>query len=56
MVMNEAVKSSIIQSSDANVIQRIAVAQGMTTLRQDGIRKVCEGVTSIEEVFRVTQQ
>ncbi len=56
MLMDEAVKSSVIKSSDANVIQRVAMAQGMTNLRQDGVRKVCAGVTSIEEVFRVTQQ
>lgn len=55
MLMDEAVKSSVIKSSDANVIQRVAMAQGMTTLRQDGVRKVCAGITSIEEVFRVTQ-
>ncbi len=55
MMMNESVKSSIIKSFDANIIQRVAMEQGMVTLRQDGVRKVCEGVTSMEEVLRVTQ-
>jgi general secretion pathway protein E len=30
--------------------------QGMVSLRQDGAKKVLEGITTIEEVFRVTQQ
>ncbi|MDH4321114.1 MAG: type II secretion system ATPase GspE [Desulfobulbaceae bacterium] len=55
MMMSESVKSSIIKSFDANIIQRVAMEQGMVTLRQDGVRKVCEGITSIEEVLRVTQ-
>jgi general secretion pathway protein E len=32
------------------------VEHGMLTLRMDGARKVLEGVTTIEEVFRVTEQ
>lgn len=56
MVLNEAVKSAVLNSSDANVIRAKSIEQGMTTLRQDGVRKVLEGVTTIEEVFRVTEQ
>jgi general secretion pathway protein E len=32
-----------------------AVSRGLGTLRMDGARKVLEGATTIEEVFRVTQ-
>jgi type IV pilus assembly protein PilB len=39
-------------SSEAN-IKEAAVAEGMTTLAQDGFEKVCEGVTSVEELLRV---
>jgi general secretion pathway protein E len=42
--------------ADASQIRRQAVLEGMTTLRRFGGRRVLEGVTSIEEVLRVTQQ
>jgi type II secretory ATPase GspE/PulE/Tfp pilus assembly ATPase PilB-like protein len=34
----------------------MAVEQGMVTLRQDGASKVVKGVTTVEEVLRVTQK
>jgi general secretion pathway protein E len=34
----------------------MAIRKGMTTLRSDGMTKVLQGVTSIREVFRVTQE
>ena len=36
-------------------MQRLAVDEGMTTLRQDGIAKACAGITSLAEVIRVTR-
>lgn len=56
MEINDAIKSVILNTSDANQIKKSAVGQGMTTLRQDGISKVLQGITSIEEVVRVTQE
>ena len=56
MGMDDAVKNMILKTSDANAIKQKALEQGMTTLRQAGAQKVLEGVTTIEEVFRVTQQ
>jgi general secretion pathway protein E len=56
MILDDALKSMILKTSDSNAIKRRAVKQGMITLRQDGARKVLSGVTTIEEVFRVTQQ
>jgi len=56
MILDDALKSMILKTSDANAILRRAIKQGMITLRQDGARKVLAGVTTIEEVFRVTQQ
>jgi len=40
----------------ANVIKRRAVGKGMLTLRMDGWRKIGQGVTTLEEVLRVTQE
>ena len=56
LLMDEDVKTTILRTSDANAIKKVAVQHGMVTLRQDGARKVLEGITTIEEVFRVTEQ
>ncbi len=56
MILDDSLKSLILQTSDANAIRRKAMEQGMVSLRQDGAQKVLEGITTIEEVFRVTQQ
>jgi len=53
--MTEAIKTLVLKTSDANQIRQVAVGQGMRTLRDDGIRKVLEGTTTISEVLRVTQ-
>jgi general secretion pathway protein E len=55
MVMNDDMKNFILTTSDSNQIQRKALANGeMLTLRQDGLQKVMAGMTTIEEVYRVT--
>ncbi len=52
--MSPALQDMVLKTSDANQIRKLALAQGdMRTLRQDGIRKVLEGVTTLEEVLRV---
>ena len=56
MILDENIKNLILKTPDANVIKRQAINQGMTTLRQDGARRLLEGVTTVEEVFRVTYQ
>jgi general secretion pathway protein E len=56
MLLDDAVKNVILKTSDANAIKRTAVERGMMTIRQDGAQKVIDGITTIEEVFRVTQQ
>jgi general secretion pathway protein E len=54
MVLNDPLKKLILKTSDSNTIKENAVNYGMMTLMQDGARKVLEGITSIEEVYRVT--
>jgi type II secretory ATPase GspE/PulE/Tfp pilus assembly ATPase PilB-like protein len=44
------------KTTDANLLKRAAQKKGMITLRQDGIQKALDGITSIEEVLRVTQE
>jgi len=56
MILDEPVRNLILKTSDANAIKQKAIEQGMLTLRQDGAQKVLDGITTIEEVFRVTYQ
>jgi general secretion pathway protein E len=56
MMLDDRVKNLILKTSDANATKRRAVEQGMIALRQDGAQKVLNGITTIEEIFRVTQQ
>jgi general secretion pathway protein E len=45
-----------LKTSDSNAIKRKAVEQGMITLRQDGALKLVNGITTAEEVLRVTEK
>jgi general secretion pathway protein E len=56
MLVDDAVRELVTQSIDAKTIKRTAIQRGMHTLRADGARKVLEGVTSIEEVLRATEE
>jgi type IV pilus assembly protein PilB len=53
LVVTEAVEHLIIEGGTADDIHRLAVEQGMVTLRQSGLRKALEGETTLEEVLRV---
>ena len=54
MNMDDTLKNLILKTSDANAIRYRAIKRGMVTLRGDGAQKVLDGITTIEEVFRVT--
>jgi general secretion pathway protein E len=56
MVLNEELRSLLLKSYDSNVIKKRALEMKMLSLRQDGIQKLLNGVTTIEEVFRVTMK
>ncbi len=56
LVVDDDLRSLIVQSVAANIIRDKAIAKGMRTLRQDGWRKALAGSTSIDEVLRVTQE
>ena len=53
--VNEQVRSRIVERASASVIKREAVANGLITLRRDGITKVLQGKTTMQEILRVTQ-
>ena len=56
MTINDEVRTSIMNNSDASTIKNIARAHGMKTLREDGALKVKQGITTIAEVTRVTRE
>lgn len=51
--MDEDIEKLVVSAATAHKIGRAARDKGMNTLRQDGFVKVKQGITSIEEVFRV---
>ena len=53
MEVTEDVERLAVERASTMAIAALAREQGMTTLREDGLRKVLEGVTSLEEVLRV---
>ncbi|MFL2873127.1 MAG: GspE/PulE family protein [Pseudohongiellaceae bacterium] len=55
LMMSDAIRHHIANDSDANVIRDQAVAEGMQTLREDAIEKLKNGLTTPEEVVRVTR-
>src|SRR5205814_1654778 len=54
--VSEAIRRLIIKRASAAVIKNQAMTEGMKTLRVVGIEKALEGVTSLEEVWRVTAE
>lgn len=55
MLMSDPLRDKVTQTVDSKTIKRAAVEGGMRTLRTDGARKVLEGITSIEEVLRTSE-
>ena len=51
--VTDDIRDLILQNSDASTIMKAAVKNGMRTMLDDGIQKVKEGLTTIEEVLRV---
>jgi general secretion pathway protein E len=56
LVIDEDIRHAITERKDAQSIRSIAMAKGMRTLRSDGFEKVLSGITTVEEVLRVTQK
>jgi general secretion pathway protein E len=52
--MTDAVRAKVLERADAHEIEKAAVAGGMRTMVRHGIERVTAGVTTIEEVLRVT--
>ena len=55
LVLSESIRELILSGADGNRIQDAAINAGMDSIKIDGLRKALQGVTTIEEVSRVTQ-
>jgi general secretion pathway protein E len=56
LVMTDEIRKLVLHREDMGAIHRAAVAAGMRTLYEDGMCKVVRGITSLEEVLRVTRE
>jgi general secretion pathway protein E len=54
--ITDETRGLIVRKIPAGEIRRHAVAQGMVTLREDAWAKACAGLTTVEEILRVTQE
>ena len=54
--MTDPIRKLIMAHEEAGTIQKLAIAEGMQTLYENGLVKVTEGVTTLEEVMRVTSE
>ncbi|MFH1347489.1 MAG: ATPase, T2SS/T4P/T4SS family [Candidatus Margulisiibacteriota bacterium] len=55
LVVNKEIRELIIKKASGAEIRQAAIKAGMKTLREDGMLKVSEGITTLDEVLRVTQ-
>jgi type IV pilus assembly protein PilB len=54
MTVSEHIRALILERAAIDTIVSVAVREGMSRLREDGLEKVREGVTSIAEIERMT--
>ncbi|MEA1927652.1 MAG: ATPase, T2SS/T4P/T4SS family, partial [Candidatus Auribacterota bacterium] len=55
LLVDDDIRRMILERTNTGVIKKAALKKGMLTLRMSGAQKVAEGITTIEEVIRVTQ-
>lgn len=53
LVVNDEIRDAVVAGASVGEIKRLGDENGMITLRQDGLRKVREGITTIEEVMHI---
>ncbi len=54
MLVDDDIRTLLVKGSDSGAIKKAAAAAGMINLREDGIQKVFQGVTTIDELMRAT--
>ena len=56
LLMTDEIRSMALKQASTSEIRRLAVQMGMKGLREDGWRKVAAGLTTVDEVIRLTQE
>lgn len=56
LVLGDEIRKAIVDRRDASAIEALAMAAGMRTMFEDGLIKVQEGMTTIDEIMRVTKE
>jgi len=56
LCLDDEIKKRILEHADANELQKIAINNGMKTMYQDGLTKVLNGITTLEEITRITKE
>lgn len=56
MRIDDDIKKLILERYDSNTIRKTAMSKGMMLLKHDGVRKIIQGLTTIEEVLRVSHE
>ena len=54
--ITDAIRQLVLGNADASAIRRLALDEGMQPMREDGFRKVLAGITTLDEVLRVTPE
>ncbi|MGD2094238.1 MAG: type II secretion system ATPase GspE [Phycisphaerales bacterium] len=55
LIIDDDIKELTTKRAGSHIIKQVAIEKGMSTLREDGLRKAIAGETTLEEICRVTQ-
>jgi len=56
LLADDEIRQAIIDRRDADTIWRMAIARGMVPILENGLKKVAAGITTVEEILRVTKE
>ena len=56
LVIDDNIRDLVVRRASSYEIKDYAVSKGMTTLREDALKKCCQGMTTLDEVIRVTTE
>ena len=55
LVMDDSLRDTVTQNPDVNQLRKLCRERGLVTLREDGFKKVIQGLTTVDEILRVTE-
>ena len=56
MIMNDKLRELVLKNASTAELNQEALKQGMISLRDDGVQKILQGITTLEEVLRATTE